>query len=326
MRTAILKYLVDQNFISNDNDDKSIKSKIDGVLIKEKKSKPILTELEKRIVRLSKVSAVYTFDFDVVESNKTSAGAAFKLPWLTEALDAGVGGGVELTRHGSRVFGAEDSWAELIADDRICDNTFQRSKNPIYPLTGSIGIGNVVKTFIDIDDQGGAKDNFVDELTFTTAISGSASAGLTLDLAPKRIRPTSISGSYGASRIDTHKLKLSLGFPQREVPPAITGVTRTAGDLNAPFTRPPDWQARYNLCVADARARENNFKVLRLEAPEVYCIRYAEAFSREFGFSDGLRRETRSRSQAASPRGATPTPPPATRMSPQLKDFAPLLR
>jgi hypothetical protein len=50
-------------------------------------------------------------------------------------------------------------------------------------------------------------------------------------------------------------------------------------DLNVPFDRPPDWQARYNPCVADARARENSFKLWRLEAPEVYCIAYADNFA-----------------------------------------------
>jgi hypothetical protein len=37
-------------------------------------------------------------------------------------------------------------------------------------------------------------------------------------------------------------------------------------DLNAPLDRPPDWQARYNLCVAGAR--EEQFKLFRLEALE----------------------------------------------------------
>ena len=52
------------------------------------------------------------------------------------------------------------------------------------PLTGSIGVGRVVETFIDIDLQGGAKDNFVDTLTFTTSVSGGADAAVKLDPVP----------------------------------------------------------------------------------------------------------------------------------------------
>lgn len=335
MRMAILKHMKEREFIADVADEADIKTKFQAVIKKASNDRSILNKKEIYVVRLSKVAAVYTFDFDVVEKNNASASAVFKLPWLTESLDAGIGGAVDLTRQGSRVLGAEDSWANLIVDEKICKKTYPRSENIIYPLTGTIGVGNVVNTFIYIDEQGGAKDNFVDELTFTTAISGSASAGLSLDLAPKRIRPSSISGTYGASRIDTHKLKLSLAFPQPQAPPAITDVTRVAGDMNAPFTRPPEWRARYNLCVADARARENAFRTLRLEAPEVYCLGYAEAFSPKFGFEDGPSRVARSRNAAApsrgrastprgqdpTSRGADPTPPPAMPSGSQTKRF-----
>jgi hypothetical protein len=315
MRNSILNHMVERNYIFNSSDENEIKAKVDYVLNIKDKSK--LSDRDKDLLRLTKVAAVYTFDFDVVEKNNVSAGAVFKLPWLTESLDAGVGGGIDLTRHGSRVFGAEDKWADVIKDKEICKNSHQPSANIIYPITGSIGIGNVVKTFIDIDEQGGAKDNFVDELTFTTAISGDASAGLKLDLAPKRIRPTSISGSYGASRADTHKLKLSLAFPQQDVIPAITGVRRSAGDLNAPFTRPADWRARYNLCVADARARENTFKALRFEAPEVYCVRYADAFAPQYGFDTRPRTMTRPLRPAAPAGEIGPTIMPRTQSIPR---------
>lgn len=38
------------------------------------------------------------------------------------------------------------------------------------------------------------------------------------------------------------------------------------------------WRARYNLCVHDARNREDTLKTLRFSAPEVYCLEYASAF------------------------------------------------
>ena len=80
-----------------------------------------------------------------------------------------------------------------------------------------------------------------------------------------------------------HKLTLSLVFPREPAPEAITGVDRYDGDLNAPFDRPPLWRARYNLCVADAREREDAFQTLRQTAPEIYCIQYADAFAPQYG-------------------------------------------
>jgi hypothetical protein len=231
---------------------------------------------------VAKVGVVYTFDFNITENNRTSAGAGFRLPWLANTLDVGAAASIDLTRQGSRVFGAEDSWDELITDPEICAEPWQRPRNIIYPLIGSIGVGEVVSTFIDIDHQGGAKDNFVDTLTFTTNAIGGANAAVQLAPVANQFRAVSAAAAVGASRLDIHKLTISLAFPQ-DIPRAITGVTRVDGDLNAPFDRPPLWQARYNLCVADARAREGSFKQLRLTDPIVYCITYADEFAPQYG-------------------------------------------
>jgi hypothetical protein len=40
----------------------------------------------------------------------------------------------------------------------------------------------------------------------------------------------------------------------------------------------PVWRARYNICVADGKLREDNIKQLRLAPPETYCLAYADAF------------------------------------------------
>jgi hypothetical protein len=114
---------------------------------------------------------------------------------------------------------------------------------------------------------------------------------------------------------------LSLVFPRPDKAEAITGVERRPGDLNAPFQRPPDWRARYNLCVADARQREDTFKLLRLEAPEVYCITYADAFDPDYGGPPAVTVESQPQAQPVFRPRSVPTdsegqpqpapPPPA---------------
>jgi hypothetical protein len=237
---------------------------------------------------------VYSFDFNITENNKASAGAGFRLPSLTSTLDVGGTAGLDVTRIGSRVFGTEDDWDDLITNSSLCaERAWQRPANIFYPLTGSIGVdrltgsigvGRVVETFIDIDRQGGAKDNFVDTLTFTTSVGGDANASIKLDPVPNQFRLVSATAAIGASRLDVHKLTISLAFPQPDVPKGgIKGVTRFDGDLNAPFARPAPWRARYNLCVQDARTRETAFKQLRLTDPVVYCIAYADEFAPKYG-------------------------------------------
>ena len=162
---------------------------------------------------------VYAFDFDIRERNGTSASAAFKLPWLTSnVLDVGASAALDLTRQGHRVFTSEDTWGDLLVNPKRCTGVFEQPTNPanfIYPLTGSIGVGRVVETFINIDQQGGAKDSFVDTLTFTTEAVGGADAAVKLAPVPDQFRPVAAAAAIGASRLDIHKLTLSLVFPRR---------------------------------------------------------------------------------------------------------------
>lgn len=319
VRTALFDYMIGNGIVSAHDNSEQLASRIkkardlEKQLKKAKKSPS--TEEEKNLIklaRLSKVGVAYSFDFNITETNKAGAEAGFRLPGLTSVLDVGATGTLDLTRNGSRVFGTEDSWDDLIVNTSLCkDVTEPRSVNISYPATGSIGVGRVVATFIDIDDQGGAKDNFVDTLTFTTLAGGGATASLKLDPVPNQFRPVSATAAVGASRLDIHKLTVSLAFPQ-DIPKAITGVIREDGDLNAPtdrpFARPPIWRARYNLCVQDARTREATFKMLRLTDPLVYCISYADSFAPEYGQPVAVTVYRRRPAEPAAPGGSAVLP------------------
>ena len=332
VRNAILIHMRDRGIIADHQSANEIRSQIEATKKKATTNLKNLTDNEKHLLRLTKVAVVYSFDFNIIENNKTGADAGFRLPWpATNVLDVGATAALDLTRQGSRVFGNEDSWDNLITNSSLCEERlWQRPGNFVYPLTGSIGVGRVVETFIDIDEQGGAKDNFVDTLTFTTLASGGADASVKLDPVPNQFRLVSATAAASASRLDIHKLTVSLAFPQPDPPRAITGVVRVDGDLNAPFTRPAAWRARYNLCVQDARTRENAFRLLRLEAPEVYCIRYADAFAPQTGFRaeqpETMRRvgQQRAAPKALNAPSADPAfAPPPTRFVPQIRPNAP---
>ncbi|MGY2843417.1 hypothetical protein ACVIWU_006706 [Bradyrhizobium sp. USDA 4509] len=326
VRSAILVHLIRRGMIDDRSTAMEIRSQIEATKAKAKKNAILLTENEKQLLRLTKVAMVYSFDFNITENNKASAGAGFKLPGLTNTLEVGGTTALDLTRIGSRVFGTEDSWDELITNSSLCENwPGPRPANAFYPLTGSIGfdpltgsigVGRVVETFIDIDLQGGAKDNFVDTLTFTTSVGGDTNASVKLDPVPNQFRLVSATADVGASRLDVHKLTISLAFPQPDVPKGgIAGVTRVDGDLNAPFERPAAWRARYNLCVQDARTRENAFKQLRLSDPVVYCIAYADEFAPQYGRGAGKQTVVTTTStvrRSAAPGGPTDSAGPET--------------
>ena len=235
------------------------------------------------------VAIAYDFDFNITEHGNVDSSLAFKLPLSDRVVDLSAGGFVHTTRTGQRTFKAQETFAQLVLRDRaFCGDDFPvRDKNILYPITGSIGLRKVVRTFVEISEQGGGKDSFVDTLTFTTALSGGVNGTIKINAVPNSFRLVSATAALGADRTDIHKLTISLAFPQEKkadkkgkggpsLNDALRDIDKTG--LSAPYEMNTLWRARYNICVADARNREEAFKALRLSAPEVYCITYADAF------------------------------------------------
>ena len=293
IRTEVIGYLIHKEFIAPSATDKDIAvfRKYVGSIRKKLNNRKTLSDDESHLLGLMDVASVYSFDFNITENNKADGDAGFSLPFtVPKVLKGDASASLDLTRAGSRVFATGDHWGELIPKSALCADVRPRPGNFAYPLDGVIGVGRAVRTFINVSNQGGdlggdqgaAKDSFVDTLTFTTEVSASANASITLAAVPHSFRLVSASAGLSGSRKDVHKMTLSLAFPQPPSPPSIqpiTGVKLEPGYLNAPFTRSPVWRARYNLCVQDARQREDKFQRLHLEAPEVYCIKYADSFA-----------------------------------------------
>ena len=249
------------------------------------KTNPRDADLLPKLNAYGNVAAAYDFDFNVSERNHGDASLAFKNPLKNGVFDFTSGGAIDGMRRGQRMFKAQETFAQLASRD-YCRGVPPRDKNLLYPITGSIGLRRVVQTFVEISEQGGGKDSFVDTLTFTTTISAGVTAGLKINPVPNSFHLVSASANLSADRTDLHKIVISLAFPQEKKKGKQDRGDVIANDqkalekqgLLAPYEMNTLWRARYNICVADARNREDELKVLRLQAPEVYCITYADAF------------------------------------------------
>jgi hypothetical protein len=239
-----------------------------------------------------KVAIAYDFDFQITENDDLDASLAFKLPFATSpnGFDLGAAGSLHRTRVGKRTFSAQETFEDLILRVRWCDGFEVRRKNHLYPITGSIGLRQVMNTFVALSEQGGGKDSFVDTLTFTTTVGGSVGPSLKFKSVPHSFRLVSAGATAAAGRTDLHKVTISLAFPVTPKPkknPFEEGVG--PGEAGAPpYVYNPVWRARYNICVADARNREDSLKTLRLTAPEVYCVTYADTFVPRTGAAASL--------------------------------------
>jgi hypothetical protein len=169
----------------------------------------------------------YIFDFDITEHNNAGIDLSFKQPFLSGgAFDLTlIGTNADLKRQAERRFTIVDTFEELKRAD--CSEELRRSRFK-YPIAGSIGLNEVIATFIGIDQLGvrrlpvdgvpaqigGHAATFSDELTYTTALdSGTLNPKLTLEPVPGVFRLTSLSVTKKSDRMDVHKLTLALALP-----------------------------------------------------------------------------------------------------------------
>ena len=151
----------------------------------------------------------------------------------------------------------------------------------IYPITGSIGLREAVKSFLRIAVQEHALDTFTDELAFTTTVDAKAGATITLTPLADKLRLISGAANLDANRVDVHKVKISMAFPKARLtqPPSRKQLAANfLDDVKGGYQLNANWRAAYALCVVDGRSREDEFRNLRLDPPEVTCLKSTDAF------------------------------------------------
>lgn len=176
-----------------------------------------------KIRDLSKIG--YEFKFEMSEDNKAAAsgltferaashpGDGFKLELVADLN----GDNTENARKNTRIFAVVDDLKEL--HKARCGRVEPR-RNLIYPITGSIGIGEIVRTYIELETMTDLKTvdwetnkemiAFSDQLEFRTTFDARANAELNFETAVGRWRLTKASLSGSASREDVHTVTVSL--------------------------------------------------------------------------------------------------------------------
>jgi hypothetical protein len=247
------------------------------------------------------IAIAYEWTFDITESNHADAGVGFRMPLLnpTGTFDLNAGGNANAMRQAKRTFKNQDKFRDLLTKDKynFCNdvvrsvesfpNTPRRGppfepqpERGLYPITGSIGLARAVTSFLKISVQEGALDTFTDELTFTTSFDGRVGGAVTLAPVPKEFRLVNASANLAGSRLDIHKVKISMAFPRARATQKTTKqkVDELMKDVIGGYELNAQWRAAYALCVVTARSREEEFKLLRLDPPEVTCLNSTDAF------------------------------------------------
>ena len=187
-----------------------------------------------------KIGVAYDWRFEITEKDNADGAFNFKLPFVHPGLFDLTGSAfLHKTRLAKRTFKTGDTFAVLLKQDyydfcrgdpsQVAANSIPvgpipRDPNILYPITGSIGLRKVINTFLSIDSQGGAGESFVDELTFTTEVSGTVNPSITLAPMTHSFRLASANVTLNASRLDIHMVTISLVKPNSGSDAAADGA------------------------------------------------------------------------------------------------------
>ena len=298
------------------------------------------------------IGVAYDWSFEITETDNADGNLDFNLPYFHPgSFDLKSSALLHKTRLAKRTFKNGGKFAALLTKDyydfctgvpsqvatgSIPGGPIPHDKNFLYPITGSVGLRKVVDTLLAVASQEGGDGSFVDELTFTTQVSGTINPSINIAPVTNAFRLVNASSTLLASRLDVHLVKISLVFPKSGSAAAEAAPAAVASAEAAPTAKTvpakgakkqpsangeaPDatadkegsadkkvevkvnvvnagdaadieqrvlrdgyrlntlWRARYNLCVQDGRSREDDLKILRFTAPEVYCIESTDTF------------------------------------------------
>ncbi|MFC0242923.1 hypothetical protein [Rhodopseudomonas telluris] len=194
------------------------------------------------IIKYRGAAITYDFTFDITEQNTLSGEADIVHLFSRGVLSVGPRGTGDLQRQTVRIFRANDTFHELMLfPSRRCTDDGS-PENLLYPVSGTIGLAEMIKTFVDLNQfqkLTGKEDKvptLTDTFKFQTTFSGSVGPQVTL--APLGQRTYLAGGSLTASamRKDIHQVIVALALPPPpNGPPPSTGLFGGA-PLRAPAT------------------------------------------------------------------------------------------
>jgi hypothetical protein len=172
--------------------------------------------VDQHATELIDASIVYTFTFDIDETNDANLGLSFLNPLMGGSASLNTGLQSEQTRHGNRNFTMIDSFDDL---RKMKKCTRDGQKNWVYPLTGDVGMFDSVAAFIRMQQGPGATRvfTFSDTLTYTTTFTAGANSTVVLAPLNDQFRLTGASAGATGSRTDVHTLKVTMAAGQQVV-------------------------------------------------------------------------------------------------------------
>jgi hypothetical protein len=191
---------------------------------------------------LERTGIVYSFTLDGSEMESLMFNADFLKVITNGTVTLSPQAGNVLTRQNIRTFTVSDNFGSLMAlNDNRCEALGHPGPNYEYPITGRIGVAEMVSTFVQMSVTGNlaaqeesesqlnlspaGQPAMVDTLKFTTAISGGLTPKVTVSPLGSgwSIMNANLAGTV--TRTDTHTAIIGLGLAK---PHALVNSSATA--------------------------------------------------------------------------------------------------
>jgi len=193
----------------------------------------------------------FDFTFDITENNSLSGEAGFARNLTRGVLNIGVAAGNERQRQNVRNFRVTENVSNLVLglSEKQCASA-SRKPNWSYPITGHIGVGELIGTFLklsqtntlvgpdtDDDEDKAAIPSITDTITFITTITGSVNPTIELEPLGRKWSLASAGINASASRADVHSVIVAVTLPPDENKRLRRGSDTLAGRLRAARAR-----------------------------------------------------------------------------------------
>lgn len=233
-RDAVLSELIEYLKNSRSNVSPEIVSQIekDPNTIANFDRSSLPTSTRKKIDLYSNAAIVYDFEFDMSQHSRNSLGATLNDTWSSGIFKLGVSGANERTRRNQRRFRVEDNFYKLFTAPPRCEpysenGKFKREPNYAYPITGYIGLQEIIDTFWRLNEDHilGSTDSeqpkvnkLADEIQFTTKNSLSAIPSAELDPA-RHLKIVAVDAESSHWRQDIHTVTIGIAVQDEEEVP-----------------------------------------------------------------------------------------------------------
>lgn len=192
----------------------------------------------------------YNFTFDMTENNNASVQIDLLNTISRGTLSATTKLGTDRSRQNIRTFTVSDTFLGLLSDleDSYCAD-IRPGENYIYPITGTIGLDEMVDNYVDMALFGGLvgpekspKDQTsVDSLEFVTKLYGSLTPKLQLANVRNGITSAALGGDV--VRLDKHKVIIAFALPA----PKEVKAAKGAGIFITPEGTPTERRAQQKI-------------------------------------------------------------------------------